>query len=115
MVGIVELVGDQTIDAAGWISLITEHPSLASIPSREGVNPFTGEETVFHPPPTSAQILEKGQRIGTFEWVEGDGNPGLLVSNDSGELTAKLMEIVNDVAKRIGGTFKTTEELDSES
>lgn len=110
MFGVIE-GNDGELDPAKWIALIDEHPSLSPAEPREGVNPFSGEPTVFHAPETSARVLDGQEHIGSLEWAQDDSKSALLVSVQSEKDSPKLIEVVQELATRLGGGFKKLEEL----
>lgn len=88
------------IDRDAWINLIDTHPLLVRLPSQEGINPFTQERVVFHPPDTAARLIVDGRHIGSFDWSHSEENLVIV----SGELS-DVQEHAGQIASQLGGSF----------
>lgn len=107
LIGHIE-VGDGLveIDEGRWVALIREHPALAPIPPRQGINPFTKEPCEFKAPASTASVMVDGSRRGSICRAE-DGSPVLLVDADESDLDA-VAEIAREIAQDLGGHFLAT-------
>ena len=86
-----------------WIDLIHEHPNLAPVPPREGINPFTKEPMTFRPPRDFARVVVDGTDVGTMSWAANEEN--LIVVIGERQVVGPL---AHNIAKRLGGCFDET-------
>ena len=86
-----------------WISLIGVHPSLATVPDRQGINPFTKDPYLFKAPRDSARVLVAGTEVGNITWAEDELQ--LLVVWSVATATAQVTNVAIDIASKLGWQF----------
>jgi hypothetical protein len=91
------------IDQGRWIALIGSHRSLAPVPPRQGINPFTREQTEFRAPATSAIVSIEGTVVGSICWAM-DGSP-MLVVDARDESAEAVTSVADEVAIALGARF----------
>ena len=101
--GTIEPTVGVTSGRSEWIALIDTHPSLAPVPPRQGINPFTKGPYLYKAPRDSARILLKGLEVGSITWAE-DESQRLLVWSRGGAQTF-VAEIAGEVASTLGWRF----------
>jgi hypothetical protein len=95
--------GTNEINESQWIALIKTEASLAPIPPRKGINPFTRKATEFRAPATSATILKDRVDIGTIYWAM-DGSSMLMVDAREGS-EQSVISVAEEVATKLGARF----------
>lgn len=92
-----------TVDRNAWIALISAHSLLASVASRQGVNPFTKKPYTFKAPADYARVMLNAVDVGAVNLAE-DGSNCLVVRSAP---TAKkhVTAIAQDIAARLGMRF----------
>src|SRR5262245_10762396 len=83
-----------------WISLIGVHPSLAPVPARQGINPFTKGPYLFKAPRDSARVMVADAEVGSIVWAEDESQ--MLVVWSTATERAQVASVAIDVASRLG-------------
>jgi hypothetical protein len=95
--------GPSEVDRQRWLELIDTHGSLAHVPPRSGINPFTRKPTLAHAPRSTAIVLIDSVEVGSIGWSE-DESPALVVNAKEGA-NEQVCRIAEDVATRLGARF----------
>jgi hypothetical protein len=83
-----------------WVALIHEHPNLAVLGPREGINPFNREREVYHPRRDAARVLAEGEEVGAMNWCESDENE-INIFGDR----VLVVPVAQEIAARLGARF----------
>ena len=89
------------MDLQRWLDVIARHPNLASVPRREGLNPFTKEPYFYRAPPEDARVILDGVQVGSMTWAQ-DGSRQIAVE---GEISI-VERIAIQVAEELGCVFE---------
>jgi hypothetical protein len=103
LLGTIEPTAGTSAGGSEWLTLIGVHPSLARIPPRQGVDPFTREPMQYRAAPDAAHVLVEGSKVGCIGWAEDDSQ--VLVAWSDVGAEAQVSAIVADVAARLGWQF----------
>jgi hypothetical protein len=89
------------INKQRWLEIIREHPNLAPIPPKKGINPFTRESMLIHAATGSVLVVVDGSEVGSMGWAL-DGSNKITVSGESDT----VLQLARDIAKEQGGRFE---------
>jgi hypothetical protein len=103
LLGTIEAADGATAGRNEWIALIGAHSSLAPVPPRRGINPFTKEPHNYAAAPDSARILLDGVEVGAIHWAQDQSNR-LLVRSVAAVVTHVNL-IAQEAASRLGWRF----------
>src|SRR5215471_360471 len=103
LLGTIEPKAGTTSGQDEWISLIGAHPSLASVPARLGINPFTKGPYLYKARPDTARVLVEGLAVGSIEWAQ-DESQRLVVWSDAAA-NVQVEDVAVDVASRLGWKY----------
>jgi hypothetical protein len=103
LLGTIEPTAATSAGRNEWLTLVGTHPSLAPVPPRQGINPFTKEPMQYKAAPDTARVLVEGSEVGYFAWAEDDSQV-LAVWSDAGA-EKQVSAVASDVAARLGWQF----------
>ena len=103
LLGTIEPTAGASAGRNEWLTLVGTHPSLAPVPPRQGINPFTKESMQYKAAPDTARVLVEGSQVGCFSWAE-DNPQVLAVWSDTGA-KAQVSAVAVDVAALLGWQF----------
>ena len=89
------------VDLERWKQVIAEHPNLAAVPPRIGINPFTRGPHTYYPHPGTAWVRVEGEDVGMMGWAE-DGTNQITVWGRAGAVDG----IAAGVAAQLGGEYR---------
>jgi hypothetical protein len=95
--------GASEVDRQRWLKLIDTHGSLAQVPPRSGINPFTRKPTQVYAPRSTATVVIRGAEVGNIGWSQDD-SPALEV-NAKEDAVGEVCHIARDVATKLGAQF----------
>jgi hypothetical protein len=103
LLGTIEPSAGATSGQNERITLIGTHPSLAPVPPRQGINPFTKGPCLYKARPDTARVLIEGREVGSIEWAQDESQ--LLVVWSDAATNAQVAKVAADVASQLGWRY----------